>query len=105
MDAITPTAEIVTFRSCTGVSDAAIARAAEGMAPLLARAEGFPARSLSVDATGTWTDHVAWADAALARRAAAGRMADPAAQAFMALIDTDSVRMNRARILVAQKAA
>ena len=101
----TLTAEIVTFRRLAGAPEDAVRRAAAGLAPFLSGSAGFVSRSLSRDAEGTWTDHLLWTDAGLARAAAERMMAEPAAAALMALIDMGSVRMTHAPVLVTQKAA
>ena len=99
------TAEIVTFRAAPDVSVADMTRAAEGIAAFLVGCDGFVARHLSRAEDGTWTDHVIWRSLAQASAAAERLMADPAAAAFMALIDMASVRMVHAPVAVAQMAA
>jgi hypothetical protein len=54
--------------------------------------EGFAGRSLSRDESGLWTDHVRWANAADAAKAAAeAAMSDPTIAPFMAAIDADTL--------------
>ena len=101
----TLTAEIVTFRTHTDTPEDDVRRAAAALAPFLSGCEGFVSRSLSRDGDGIWTDHILWANADLAKRAAAQMMEQASAAAFLALIDVPSVRMIHARVLVEQKAA
>jgi hypothetical protein len=98
-------AEIVTFRTVGSAPDDTVVRAAGALAPFLAGCDGFVSRALSRDKGGTWTDHVLWTRLDLAEAAAGRMMHEPAAAAFLALIDMETVRMTHAPVLVAQVAA
>ena len=97
-------AEIVTFRLTGGTDPRAFAEAAHAMEPFLQTTGGFLARSLSVDDNGAWTDHILWATAGHAARAAARISTIAAANPFMAMIDGPSVQMRHARVHLQQEA-
>ena len=86
-------AEITNFRVLPGVTQAAVAKASEGLNPYLARSGGMISRSLTCDKDGTWTDFVVWQDLASAQRAMEGFEKAPEAAALMPLIDPASVTM------------
>lgn len=94
----TPVAEIVTFRLIEGADPVAFSKAAEGMKPFLDSTGAVLSRTLSVDETGLWTDHITWTSMQAATSAAARVMEQPEAGPFMALIDPDSVKMRHAPI-------
>ncbi len=94
--------ETVTFRTIAGVSDRDLTAVAKGLNAYLDRCEGFRARTLYKDASGLWHEHYVWANDAAAKAADAGFMAAPEAQAFMALVDRDTVSMGHAPITLAR---
>lgn len=94
--------EIVTFRLIPGSDAAAFTRAAADLAPFIARSGGMIRRTLSVDESGLWTDHVIWEDMAAAERAAQGISKAPEAAALMAMIAPGEVQMRHARITLQQ---
>ena len=98
-----PVAEIVTFRLIDGARPNDFRDAADRMGPFLRSTGAITARTLSVDETGLWTDHIIWTsrDAALA---AAAQMFDrPEAQPFMAMIDPEGMVMRHAAIVLQQE--
>ncbi|NIY80325.1 hypothetical protein HCZ23_12705 [Celeribacter sp. HF31] len=90
--------ETVTFRLNDGVSDAEFMTVARGLDGYLDRCEGLCARTLSCDETGLWREDYVWANEAAAKSADAGFMAAPEAQAFMALVSRESVKMAHAQV-------
>lgn len=90
--------ETVTFRLNDGVSDAEFMTAARGLDGYLDRCEGLCARTLSCDETGLWREDYVWTNEAAAKAADAGFMAAPEAQAFMALVARESVKMAHAQV-------
>ncbi len=68
------------------------------MNPFLDSTGAVLSRTLSVDETGLWTDHITWTSMQAATSAAARVMEQPEAGPFMALIDADSVKMRHAPI-------
>jgi hypothetical protein len=98
-----PVAEIVTFRLIDGGNPIAFSAAANGMAPFLNSTGAVLSRTLSVDETGLWTDHITWTSLQAARSAASQMMEQPAAPPFIALIDPDSVEMRHAPIRYTMK--
>lgn len=97
-----PVAEIVTFRLMDGADASAFLAAAEGMMPFLEETGAFLNRTISVDETGEWTDHISWTSMAAAKSAAAAMMEQPEAGPFMALIDPETVKMRHATIRFSQ---
>ena len=93
-----PVAEIVTCRLTEGSDPAAFLDAANGMSPFLQGTGAMLTRTLSVDETGLWTDHITWGSMQAAQDAAAAMMAQPEAAPFMALIDPETVIMRHAPI-------
>lgn len=92
-------AEIVTFRLVDGAEPQAFVEAAMATAPLVAAQPGFVRRSLSLDATGLWTDHVEWADLASAETAARVVIRAPAFAPFAGMIAVEGMSMRHAAIL------
>ena len=91
-------AEIVTFRLVDGADPKAFAQAANGMTPFLTNMGGVLNRTLSVDETGLWTDHITWSSMAAAKSAASEVMNAPQAAPFMQMIDPETVEMRHAHI-------
>jgi heme-degrading monooxygenase HmoA len=98
------TAEIVTFRAAPGISAEEMRTRAADIAGWLERQPGFIARTLSHADDDIWTDHVLWQSLADAKAAGEKIMAEPCAQALMAAIDMQSVRMSHAPVAVHQMA-
>ena len=92
-------AEIVRFKLVDGVSDAAFLDATAAMQPAVAAAPGFLSRRLSKGEGDVWTDYVVWTDLDHALAAASEVFKDPAAQAFGAAIDGESIDMRHEPIL------
>ncbi|MBW6418103.1 hypothetical protein [Celeribacter sp. PS-C1] len=90
--------ETVTFRLNEGVSDADFMTAARGLDGYLDRCVGLCTRTLSCNNTGLWREDYVWANEAAAKAADAGFMAAPEAQAFMALVSRESVKMSHAKV-------
>lgn len=86
-------AEITNFRPLPGVSQADVAKAADGLTPYLQRSGGMIRRSLTCDGEGNWTDYVIWDSLEDAQRAMAGFEAAPESAAMMPLIDPASLAM------------
>lgn len=91
-------AEIVTFRLVAGSDITAFAQAADGMSPYLKATGSVLSRTLSVDDTGLWTDHITWTSMAAAKAAAAEIMQEPDAAPFMQMIDPATVEMRHASV-------
>ena len=91
-------AEIVTFRLADGSDAAAFAEAADDMTPYLKKTGAVLSRTLSVDETGLWTDHVTWTSMTAAKAVAAAIMQQPDAAPFMQMIDPSTVDMRHATI-------
>ncbi|QJF53142.1 hypothetical protein G3256_06785 [Roseobacter ponti] len=91
-------AEIVTFRLSAGADVDAFLTAADGMTPFLQSTGAALSRTLSVDETGLWTDHITWTSMRAAKDAAAEMMQQPEAAPFMQQIDGDTVVMRHAPV-------
>ena len=98
------TAEIVTFRALPGISRETLRERAEAIGPWLAACPGFLSRTLSLNDTGTWTDHIVWASPDQAKAAGEKLMNEPSAAPFMAAIDGASVTMSHAPVVIRQTA-
>ena len=84
--------EVVWFKANSKVTEAQLATAAQGLAPVLAARDGFIGRELAHDGE-QWVDIVHWRDLAAAQAASEAVVAIPACQRFFAMIDHDSLRM------------
>jgi hypothetical protein len=91
--------EIARFRLAAGVDAATFRAAARASMAFLCDQEGFAWRSLSRDESGLWTDHVGWANAAVAKAAAETAMSDPTIAPFMAAIDADTLSFTHGEAL------
>ena len=94
-----PVTEVVTFRLIPGVSDPDFVGHARSTEAALAAQPGFLRRSLLRDASGLWTDLVAWRSLTDAEAAARAMMTDAGFAPFMAAIDMGSVRMQHLAVL------
>jgi hypothetical protein len=90
--------ETVTFRLKDGVTDTDFMTVARGLDGYLDRCPGLCARTLSRDETGLWREDYVWASEADNAAADSGFRTAPEAQAFMALVDHDSVTMRHAPV-------
>ena len=99
----TPVAEIVTFRLAEGADPAEFTSAADAITPFLRRTGAVLSRTLSVDETGLWTDHITWTSMQVAKDTAADVMALPEAGPMMSLIDAETVIMRHAPIRFSMK--
>ncbi|WP_234423628.1 hypothetical protein [Tateyamaria sp. Alg231-49] len=100
---INPVAEVVTFRLVEGTDPAAFIAAADDMGPFLRSTGAMIKRTLSVDETGLWTDHITWASFGAAKTAAAQKFEQPEAQPFMSMISPDGMDMRHAPIQLKQE--
>ena len=92
--------ECVIFRLVDATDPSGFARIAEDLNTWISRQPGFIARALSCAADGEWIDHVTWASMEDAE-AAATKLTDAAeAGPFMSAINTTSVTMRHATLLV-----
>lgn len=98
------TAEIVTFRALPGISRETLRDRAESIGPWLAACPGFLSRTLSLNDTGIWTDHIVWAHPAQAKAAGDKILAEPSAAPFMAAIEGSSVAFGHAPVILWQTA-
>ena len=98
-----PVAEVVTFRLVEGADPAAFVTAADDMGPFLRSTGAMIKRTLSVDDTGLWTDHITWTSLAAATAAAAQMFEQPAAQPFMAMISPEDMDVRHAPIQLQQE--
>ncbi|WP_299296712.1 hypothetical protein [uncultured Tateyamaria sp.] len=98
-----PVSEIVTFRLIEGTSPAAFIDAADDMGPFLRSTDAMVKRTLSVDDTGLWTDHIVWTSLDAAKSAAAAMFERPEAAPFMAMIAPDGMDMRHAAIQLQQE--
>lgn len=92
--------EIVSFRLAEGVLRETFAAAAERANSFISACPGFVQRRLSVDAAGTWTDHVEWSSLAHAEAAASAIGAAEGVQDFLAAIDMSTIAMTHADLIV-----
>ncbi|MEQ3707814.1 hypothetical protein [Tateyamaria sp.] len=98
-----PVAEVVTFRLIEGTDPATFVAAADDMGPFLRGTGAMVKRTLSVDDTGLWTDHITWTSLDAAKAAAAQMFEQPEAQPFMAMISPEGVDMRHAPIQLQQE--
>ena len=89
--------ELVLFKTNPGVTDAQVLAAADALQRDVEGLPGYVARRLQQADDGTWVDTVHWTtlDAALA----AFKIIEtkPSAQAFMEIVDPESIQMLHAR--------
>jgi len=95
--------EIVTFRLIDGTDPAAFVNAADDMGPFLRSTGAMIKRTLSVDDTGLWTDHIVWTSLDAAKSAAGAMFERPEAAPFMAMIAPDGMDMRHATIQLQQE--
>ena len=95
-----PVLEIVEFR--TTANEEMLLDSAAAMEPWLAAQPGFRARRLAALGDGAFIDCIEWDDLHAAKRAAANIMSAAAAKAFLACIDSASVVMRHAPIVLRQ---
>ena len=87
----------------SGTDPATFVAAANGITPFLNATGAVLSRTLSVDATGLWTDHIVWTSMSAAKTAAADMMQQPEAEPFMALIAPQTVTLRHAPIRFAMQ--
>ncbi len=95
-----PVAEIVTYRLNDGVIPAEHVEAAKATRAFLQETGAVIARTLSVDDTGLWTDHIIWTSLEAAKAAEAQAMQQPAFGAFFAGMDESSITLRHTTILM-----
>lgn len=95
-----PVAEIVTYRLNDGVSHADHVQAANMTRIFLKETGAVIARTLSVDETGLWTDHIIWTSLDAAKAAEAQAMQRPEFGAFFSGMDEASVSLRHTTILM-----
>lgn len=87
-----PVAEIVTFRLVQGSNPATFITNAQALEPFLRGTGALVHRTLSVDDTGLWTDHIVWTDQGAAQIASNQMFERPESKPFLAMIaDKDMV--------------
>lgn len=91
-------AEIVTFRLLPGTDPQAFIKAAEATGPLLRETGGVIRRTLSVDDSGLWTDHIIWTSMEVAKSAAETVTQQPEFAPFANMIAPDDVTMRHAPV-------
>ena len=94
-------AEIVTFRTRDGVTEAEYLAAAQALDAWLKTCPGFITRKLSRSADGLWTDYLVWETEAHAKAAGEAFMSQPAAGGMMSLSIEESFAMRHEPILLA----
>ncbi len=95
-----PVAEIVTYRLKDGVDPQAHKKAAHGTIAFLTETGAVISRTLSVDETGLWTDHILWTSRAAAKKAEAQAMQRPEFGVFFSGMDESSVTMRHAPVMM-----
>lgn len=93
-------AEFVTFRLKDGVTDDTFVQAAAAISPWLRDSTKVISRTLSRDDTGLWTDHITWTSREAGEKTAARIMQTPEFAAMGEMIDTTSITLRYARILM-----
>ena len=93
-------AEFVTFRLRDGISDDSFVQAAAAISPWLRESTKVISRTLSRDDTGLWCDHIVWTSREAGEKIAAQVMQKPEFAAMGEMIDTDSITLRYARILM-----
>ncbi|MEL7415224.1 MAG: antibiotic biosynthesis monooxygenase [Pseudomonadota bacterium] len=96
--------EAVTFRVDPKVSAEEFAKLAAATRPAVAAMPGFRRRVLSVDAEGTWLDHVEWDSMEDAQAAARNISQQPSFGPFSKAIAAGSVTMRHARLAMVHEA-
>lgn len=93
--------EITTFTLNQGVTAEAFEQAAQAMQmAFLAKQAGFIKRTLTLSASGVWTDIVSWQDEASAKKAMQAAENTPEVMPFMEKIDFNSVKMDLTKPIV-----
>ncbi len=100
---VPPVAEIVTFRLIDGADPVAFVKAANALGPFLRSNDDFVSRTLSVDETGVWTDHILWSSQAGATRASQLMFDQPEAKPFLAFMKEDGVNLRYAAVRMQQE--
>ncbi len=95
-----PVAEIVTYRLNDGVSQSDHLAAAQTTIAFLKDTGAVVTRTLSVDDTGLWTDHIIWTSLEAAKATEAQAMQRPEFGAFFAGMDDSSVNLRHTTILM-----
>ena len=95
-----PVAEIVTYRLNAGVSQEDHLSAANATRAFLNETGSVITRTLSVDETGLWTDHIIWTSLEAAKAAEAQAMQRPEFGVFFSGMDETSVSLRHTTILM-----
>jgi hypothetical protein len=98
-----PVAEIVTFRLVAGTEPADFIAAADKLGPFLRNTGALVHRTLTVDDTGLWTDHILWTSAQAAQTASTQMFDRPEARPFIAMIAPDDMVMRHAPVQLQQE--
>ena len=93
-------AEIVTYRLNEGVSAQDHLKAAHETRAFLAETGAVITRTLSVDDSGLWTDHIIWRSLEAAKKTEEQAMQRPEFGAFFMGMDEASVTLRHAPILL-----
>ena len=95
-----PVAEIVTYRLNNGVSQSEHVEAAKATRAFLIETGAVITRTLSVDETGLWTDHIIWTSLDAAKAAEAQAIQRPEFGQFFSGMDEASVSLRHTTILM-----
>lgn len=95
-----PVAEIVTYRLSDGVSVQDHLDAARATRAFLTQTGAVVRRTLSVDESGLWTDHIIWTSLEAAKETEAQAMQRPEFGRFFSGMDDTSVTLRHAPILM-----
>ncbi len=95
-----PVAEIVTYRLNEGVSQSEHVQAAKATRAFLMETGAVITRTLSVDETGLWTDHIVWTSLDAAKATEAEAMQRPEFGQFFSGMDEASVSLRHTSILM-----
>ena len=89
--------EVSEFKVTSGTTTEALVTAVERMNAVLEATPGYQSRELVYhEETNTWIDLVHWSSLEAAQAAMESVMSHPEAQAFLSLIDMETVRMRHA---------
>lgn len=97
-NAPTAVAEIVTFRLIDNSDPAEFVAAANALGPFLHSTGALVHRTLSVDETGLWTDHILWTDQEAATVASNQMFERPESKPFLAMIAEDDMALRYAPV-------
>lgn len=93
-----PVAEIVTFRLIDGSDPGTFITRARALEPFLRETGALVHRTLSVDETGLWTDHILWKSQAVAMQASTQMFERPESKPFLAMIAQQDILLRYAPV-------